>query len=372
MFELCVSLTNVFIPKSVTSLGDGAFASCVSLTSATIGNRVTSLGINAFYQCFNLTGVTIGNHVNNVKDQAFLLCSNLASITIPNSVTNIGLEAFYACPRMTSITIGNGVISIGQFAFERCASLTNFTVIAGNPDFSSLNGVLFDQNQANLIQYPAGLGGNYTIPDGVTNIGPLAFDRCITLRSVTFPNSVASIGQQAFIECSGLTNLTLGNSLTTLGLQAFIGCAELTSITLPNSVTNIGSDAFLFCSGLTNITFLGNAPVLADPNEFTDDGISPTLYYYYGTTGWGATYGGLPIMGLFLPPQIGGPDGNVGVFAGNFSFTVTGVSNQIIVIQASTNFLNWQPIWTNTLSGNGTNFTDPQWTNYPCRFYRAH
>ena len=70
-----------------------------------------------------------------------------------------------------------------------------------------------------------------------------------------------------------------------------------------------------------------------------------------------------------MPPQIGG---NLGVLSGNFSFTVTGASNQTIVVDASTNLVNWQPIWTNTLSGTTTNFTDPEWTNYPIRFYRAH
>jgi len=30
----------------------------------------------------------------------------------------------------------------------------------------------------------------------------------------------------------------------------------------------------------------------------------------------------------------------------------------------------WAPVATNTLTGRSSFFTDPQWTNYPARFYR--
>ncbi len=66
-------------------------------------------------------------------------------------------------------------------------------------------------------------------------------------------------------------------------------------------------------------------------------------------------------------PQIGG----VGAQSGQFGFTVTAARGQTIVVDASANLVNWQPIWTNTLSAVSTNFIDSRWTNYPRRFYRA-
>ena len=59
--------------------------------------------------------------------------------------------------------------------------------------------------------------------------------------------------------------------------------------------------------------------------------------------------------------------------SGNFQFGMTGPVNVPIVVQTCTNLANpaWIPLTTNTLN-NGTNyFTDAQWTNYPCRFYRV-
>jgi hypothetical protein len=41
--------------------------------------------------------------------------------------------------------------------------------------------------------------------------------------------------------------------------------------------------------------------------------------------------------------------------------------------EATTSLANptWSPLQTNTLNGNSLYFTNPQWTNYPSRFYRV-
>jgi hypothetical protein len=57
--------------------------------------------------------------------------------------------------------------------------------------------------------------------------------------------------------------------------------------------------------------------------------------------------------------------------AGQLKHEITGVTNQTIVIESSTNLMSWQPIWTNVLSSTSTNFVDPQWVNHPHRFYRG-
>jgi hypothetical protein len=42
------------------------------------------------------------------------------------------------------------------------------------------------------------------------------------------------------------------------------------------------------------------------------------------------------------------------------------------VVDACTNLSNpeWQPMKTNTLTTGSAYFSDPQWTNYPNRYYR--
>ena len=128
------------------------------------------------------------------------------------------------------------------------------------------------------------------------------------------------------------------------------------------------------CTNLRNFTFLGNAPVLIPYSTnsfgrwFANVGAGAKAYYYCGTTGWGTNYGGLPTV-MLCPPQFA--PGSAGVKPGGFGFTLTFLTNQTIVVEASTNLANWQPIWTNTQSSASADFVDPEWVNHPRHFYRA-
>jgi len=59
--------------------------------------------------------------------------------------------------------------------------------------------------------------------------------------------------------------------------------------------------------------------------------------------------------------------------AQQLGFNIAWASGKMVVAEACTNLFNadWQPMQTNTLMTGSTNFSDPQWTNYPRRFYRV-
>ena len=56
-----------------------------------------------------------------------------------------------------------------------------------------------------------------------------------------------------------------------------------------------------------------------------------------------------------------------------FSFIISWATNGSVVLEACTNLAKpvWTPLQTNTLCGGVSYFSDPQWTNYPGRFYRV-
>ncbi len=276
------AIKTVIINDGVTSIGGNAFYNCSSLTSVTIPNSVTSIGEGAFVK----TGIynNAANWENGVLyindclikakqsvsgsyiikestrligEGAFGGCS-LTSITIPNSVTSIGRSAFYECYSLSSVTIPNSVTSIGGEAFVSCFSLTSINVDSNNPNYSSVDGVLFSKDKTTLIRCPERKRGAYTIPNSVTSIGDNAFHWCDALTSITIPNSVTSIGHDAFWNCNSLSSVTIPNSVTWIGDGAFEACSSLTSVTIGNSVTSIGSSAFLDCSSLTSVT-IGNS-----------------------------------------------------------------------------------------------------------------
>jgi hypothetical protein len=189
------------------------------------------------------------------------------ALTIPSTinglpVNSIGAAAF-ANSALTSVTIPSSVTSIGADPFSGCSSLASITVNSQNPDYVSAGGVLFNENETTLIQYPAAAAGS----------------------GYVIPGSVTAIGTGAFSGCTGLTSVTIPDTVTAIGSDAFSGCTGLTSVTLPASVASIGAGAFSGDSGLTQATFLGNAPAMGS-GVFQSTAHSFVVDYYNGATGF--------------------------------------------------------------------------------------
>jgi hypothetical protein len=203
------------------------------------------------------------------------------------------------------------------------------------------------------------------------SVGRRAFAYCTTLASVTIGNSVTNIATEAFLYCIKLVTVTIGNSVTDIGTNAFLDCYSLTSVAIPDSVTRIESSAFYSCVSLTSDYFNGNAPSLGS-DVFAGDS-KTTLYYLPGTTGWGTTLGGRPTAPWMLSnPVILNNSPSFGLQTNGFGFMISWATNIPVVVEACKNPANsaWYPLATNTLSGGSSYFSDPQWTNYPARFYR--
>jgi hypothetical protein len=370
-FDSCFSLISVTLPNSLTSIGDFAFAFLSSglggRTSVTIPNSVTNIGMAAFAgnpmqeitvapdnpSYISVDGVLFDKPRGTLIQYPARTASNVEpSYEIPNTVTNIGGYAFYYC-FLNNVTMGTNVTSIGVDAFA----------------FSSLTNVTLSMNLTRIAEslfYSCPYLTSISIPANVTSIGANAFVGA-ALNSVVIPNSVTNIGDAAF-SGSLLTNITIGTNVTRIGNNAFELCTHLAVITIPASVTSIGVGAFV--PGNLKLYFQGNEPSADSRGIFGSAGVYnlTPVYYLAGTTGWGATLGGKPTVAL-SPQQIS----SAGLENNEFGFTFTGTNTQVIVVEATSNISNqdWQPIQTNTLTGNFFFFGDPAWSNYPARFYRV-
>lgn len=412
-FDGCFGLTNIFIPNSVASIGNYAFQSCFALTNVMIGSGVTSIGSAAFAGCSSLMSISVdpanpsfssvagvlfdksqttlveypggkaGSYsipsgVASIGSYAFEFCSSLTGVTIPGSVTSIGNFAFSQCTGLTSFAIPSSVTSIGLDVFDGCTSLITISVDPANPSFSSVAGVLFDRSQTTLIQYPVGKAGSYSIASGVTTIGDSAFSHCNGLTGVIIPGSVTGIGFSAFIECTNLTSVTIPDSVTSIGGDAFGFCTSLTNVTIGSGLiggpfSGLSSYAFYDCTKLAKVYFQGNSPTPTnDLTVFSGD--PATVYYVPGTVGWGPIFDGLPTTLWFLPNPMILVKNNpgFGVQTNGFGFIISWLTNISVVVDATTNLANpvWTPVSTNTFTNGVSYFSDPQWTNYPDRFYR--
>lgn len=141
--------------------------------------------------------------------------------------------------------IPDSITSIGELAFDKCFSLTEIKLSENHPVYSFCDGALFDKTKGILLSYfGRKSSSSCIIPNFVKSIALKAFMQCASLRIVEIPDSVTTIGNLAFYECKKLTTVIFGNSVTSIGNGAFYDCKRLKEVVLPDSATSIGKKAF--------------------------------------------------------------------------------------------------------------------------------
>lgn len=277
-FSKMAQLESVSLPTSLTSMGEYAFSGCESLGSVTIPSGVTVIGRYVFEDCYALTGVTIQGKVTKIEYSAFSWCQQLSEITLPGTVKTIESYAFTGCNAFKNFNIPAGVTYLGDGVFSYCNNLENIEVAAGNTGFSSVNGVLFNKNKTRLIKYPEARTGDYTIPEGVTEIGNCAFQNTSGLSGVIIPDSVKSIEYKAFYDCTGLKQVKVPGKVKIIEYSTFDNCSALLSLELPEGVESVETEALDRCSALKSLTLPFSLKIVAF-NAFDDVSDSADVYY---------------------------------------------------------------------------------------------
>lgn len=158
-------------------------------------NSVSDVVIPSEIEGLPVTAISVG---------AFYL-STITSIEVPDSVTSIGEMAFLGCTSLKSVKLSTGVAKIDKNAFGSCSALQEIQVAKDNPNFSSLNGVLYSKKQDTLVIYPAAkTDAAYIIPSNVTSVAMYAFSENPYLETLTIPNSLIKVGDSAFYNCKNL------------------------------------------------------------------------------------------------------------------------------------------------------------------------
>lgn len=239
--------------EGVTKIGCSAFRNCSKLTSVEIPEGVTKIGEFAFCNCSGVTSIEIPGSVKEIAGGAFVGCENLESFEVEEGsvyktsedkrcLIEDGKLVAFASAGLTEYTIPEGVTEIGDSAFWGSLGLTSIEIPGsvtkiGDSAFKNCSGLT-----------------SIKIPEGVTEIGSYAFSHCSELKSITIPGSVTEIGTYAFADSSGVTSIKISEGVTKISDSAFWDCSGLTSIEIPGSVTEIGAYAFWGCSGLRSIT----------------------------------------------------------------------------------------------------------------------
>ena len=285
------------VPNNVEEIMPSAFSNCKNMTKITIPVSVAKISENSEYPSFNGSGThfTVATGNKKFKDINGLLCTNdgkklihvpykydqleqpTEKLKIPDGITEvaqnaavgsylkqldlnqtkmIGNNAFHSCSALENVKIGKNVEKIGQGAFTNCQFVKAFDVDDHNTKYKAIDSVLFTKDETNLLLYPCGKEGDYTVPEGTIKIEDFAFSDVQNLERIKIAKSLTTISPSAFkgakklkeIDFQGTTNLE------TIGDHAFQN-TKLENITIPASVKKLEGASFADIETLKEVHF---------------------------------------------------------------------------------------------------------------------
>ena len=267
-------MTDIYLPSSITAIGERAFDECSELEAVHISDiaswcRIdfarTAKGDDSFTVLSNpLTYATklyingtyspklvLTSDVTEVKPCAFWAYRGLIEVDCEEGLEKIGDNAFAHCPNLMLFHLPKSVKSVSPYAFYDSTKVW---------DFDSDNGVVYIDTCA----YTYGPSAAVNLREGTTIIADEAMKAKEALKSITLPDSVRVIGKQAFLNCTSLIEVKGGNGVTVIDDEAFSQCYALSRITIPDGVTRIGDKAFWVCSALTDVTIPGSVKSIGE------------------------------------------------------------------------------------------------------------
>ncbi|WP_037271124.1 leucine-rich repeat protein [Ruminococcus flavefaciens] len=313
-FSHMTTLKNIDLSStSISAIGDYAFWNCNNLTEVKLPKTVTTLG-NYSYYGNPITALPDNGAITSAGNYAFGECPNLKKVTVPSTYTSLGKGAFYSCTNLTDLTIPSSVTYMGNLIFNGCTSLVNLEIpyAATSKSCSDAEGKIdqhcsvsdlflaqdwsWTNDGMDFSDYSISnitVTGGYRIPDyafsnmttlkvidlsksKIYDINSYAFWNCKNLTTIKLPKTtmnigghafyntaipslpdngkIKTIGEYAFADCSKLTFTTFPASYTSIGAYAFQNCLGIKKLVVPATVTTLGTQMFNGCTALTDLT----------------------------------------------------------------------------------------------------------------------
>lgn len=204
----------------------------------------------------------------NVVGKAMLAsCEKLKRIVLPLQTTKIEADAFRNCSSLHTIEVPTLVESIETSA--GCTALSEINVQAGNSHYSSKDGVLLSGDGKDILWFPMGKGGEYTLPSTVTTVGDYAFRNC-RIETFHFADGLTSIGKYAFYN-SSVKEVSLPSTVKQIPTGLFQKCADLTTVHLGKNTELLGDYVFDGCP-ITNLYISAPTPPYCSNSTFASSG----------------------------------------------------------------------------------------------------
>jgi len=161
---------------------------------------------------------------------------------------NVGISNFY---------IPSGLSGVNSQTFSSATGLSGVTVHPMHPSLSSVDGILYNKAQNQIIIFPPNLLGDIFIPDSITGINDNLFHYS-KISSLKIGTGIQTIGK-LFLQSPNLTGVMFGDSVHTFRTKRIIeNCPNLREIYFGKSTKYFNSFPF----SETEYPFFGDCPNL--------------------------------------------------------------------------------------------------------------
>lgn len=234
---------------------------------------------------------------NIVSTGMFSGCDNIISLSLPHTATVIEKNALEGCTSLRSITIPASATSVTPS--DGLTALMEINVMEGHDNYRSIDGVMLNGQGTQIIWFPQGKQGHYTVPESISEIGDNAFSGS-ALTSIALPRGLTKMGSAVFYGCGSLEEITMPEELKLIPAGTFQNSPKLHVIHLGGKVEYLSEYIFDGCP-LTDLYINATlAPVCTDNAFSSTDGYdiprNCTLHVPYGRK---ATYTYHRVWGKF-------------------------------------------------------------------------
>ena len=347
-----------------TGLGSGMFGSYVTAlahdgTNLYAGGEFTKAGGVAANRVARWNGTSWTNLGSGMNGAVFALNHDGSKLYAGGDFTTAdGVGANYVARWNGTIWTGlssgmNGTVRALTHNGTNLYAGGNFTVAGGTAAnyVAHWNGTAWTNLDSGVNSWVRALthdgtnlyaGGYFSIAGGTAAIDVAVWKPSLIVHDSVTPDSGALTGgYQVVISGVNLGNGSDVTSVTICGIGATIQSQSATQI--------------IVTAGAAVSAGLGDVHVFS--SSFGETVKSNAFTYIAAIPPWN--------------PQIQS-GGNFGIWSNQFGFTITGDSNLVVIVEACTNLTLsvWSPVETQMLTEGVSYFYDPNWTNYPSRFYR--
>ncbi|HFI0042545.1 TPA: leucine-rich repeat protein [Streptococcus suis] len=339
-------LSEVKLPASLKNLGWGAFSDIDSLKKVEVNSNIETSHYSSYWSSpfasSPLTVITIKDGVTVVADRMFEGQSGITSLTLPSSLLEVRPYAFTGIG-IESLSLPAGLQKLGTHSFARSSNLKSVSIPSSLVEG---DGAFIDSKRlVNISLAPGttkiidglfrGTGfSEFTIPEGITEIGANAFSDNENLTTITLPSTLRAIGANAFSNTSlkrivlppGMKKIPDGllqgtkveefvipEGVEEIGVQAFAYNPFLKSVVLPSSLKKIGYGAFQN-TGIESITFKDGL-VEIDDYAFSNTNLKSVLLPNSVTRLGGSAFSGISTLTSVTLSE-GLTEINAGTFSG--------------------------------------------------------